>query len=122
AQARNVLPGVRHTQRDLYTIAQLTASFRVDGHRADIVILKTARAHAAWQGRLGIVEQDILLAAELALPHRLKRQPFEEASMDAGQLEDRLKKARSEAPPDQLNASRSESGETAPSVKKAMSR
>ena len=32
---------------------QLTTSFRVDGHRADIVILKTARAHAAWQGRLG---------------------------------------------------------------------
>lgn len=122
AQARNVLPSVRHTQRDLYTIAQLTTSFRVDGHRADIVILKTARAHAAWQGRLGIAEQDILLAAELALPHRLKRQPFEETSMDAGQLEDRLKKARSEAPPDQQSSSRSESGETAPSVKKVMSR
>ncbi len=98
AQARNGCPGVRHTQRDLYTIAQLTTSFRVDGHRADIVILKTARAHAAWQGRLGIAEQDILLAAELALPHRLKRQPFEEASMDAGQLEDRLKKARVRGP------------------------
>ncbi len=121
-QARSALPGVHHTQRDLYTIAQLTTSFKVDGHRADIVILKTARAHAAWQGRLAIVEQDILLAAELALPHRLKRQPFEEASMDAGQLEDRLKKARSEAPPDQPHTSRSETGETAPSVKKAPSR
>jgi Mg-chelatase subunit ChlI len=122
AQARSRLHGVHHSQRDLYTIAQLTTSFRVDGHRSDIVILKTARAHAAWQGRMGIAEQDILLAAELALPHRLKRQPFEEASMDAGQLEDRLKKARAEAPPDQQNTSRSEAGETAPSVKKALSR
>jgi Mg-chelatase subunit ChlI len=76
------------------SIASLTTSFKVDGHRADIVILKTARAHAAWQGHPAITEQDILLAAELALPHRLKRQPFEEASLDAGQLEDRLKKSR----------------------------
>lgn len=122
AEARSRLPGVHHTQRDLYTIAQLTTAFRVDGHRADIVILKTARAHAAWHGRLGIAEQDILLAAELALPHRLKRQPFEEASLDAGQLEDRLKKARSEAPPEQQKPSQADSGETAPSVKKALSR
>jgi Mg-chelatase subunit ChlI len=118
AQARNVLPGVRHTQRDLYTIAQLTTSFRVDGHRADIVILKTARAHAAWQGRLAIGEQDILLAAELALPHRLKRQPFEEAALDAGQLEDRLKKARAEAPPNNPPPQGSQE-QTSASVKKA---
>jgi len=122
AEARSRLPGVHHTQRDLFTIAQLTTSFRVDGHRADIVILKTARAHAAWQGRLAVVEQDILLAAELALPHRLKRQPFEEASMDAGQLEERLKKARADAPPDQSQTSKSDEGETAPSLKKALSR
>ncbi len=121
AQARALLPRVTHTQRDLYTIASLTTSFRVDGHRADIVILKTARAHAAWQGRLAITEQDILLAAELALPHRLKRQPFEEATLDAGQLEERLKKARAEAPPDQPQM-RPESGQTTATVKKALSR
>ncbi|MGQ9491325.1 MAG: ATP-binding protein [Anaerolineae bacterium] len=119
AQARNLLPHVTHTQHDLYTIASLTTSFRVDGHRADIVILKTARAHAAWQGRLAINEQDILLAAELALPHRLKRQPFEEAALDADQLEERLKKARAEAPPDQA---RRETGQTTATVKKALSR
>jgi len=100
ARARAQLAEVGHTQRDLFTIAHLTTSFKVDGHRADIVILKTARAHAAWAGRLAINEQDILLAAELALPHRLKRQPFEEAAMEAGQLEDRLRKAQAEVPPD----------------------
>src|SRR5512136_2437315 len=94
--ARARLPHVTHTQRDLFTIAQLTTSFKVDGHRSDIVILKTARAHAAWANRLSINEQDILLAAELALPHRLKRQPFEEAAMEAGQLEERLRKAQGE--------------------------
>jgi Mg-chelatase subunit ChlI len=98
AEARARLPRVTYTQRDLFTIAQLTTSFKVDGHRADIVILKTARAHAAWAGRLAITEQDILLAAELTLPHRLKRQPFEEAVMDVEQLEERLHKARAETP------------------------
>jgi len=118
--ARDRLPHVTHSQRDLFTIAQLTTSFRVDGHRADIVILKAARAHAAWAGRSAIAEEDILLAAELALPHRLKRQPFEEAAMDAGQLEERLRKARSDAPPDLPPPPGSE--KAAPSAKKVPSR
>jgi Mg-chelatase subunit ChlI len=120
AQARGRLANVTHSQRDLYTIAQLTTSFKVDGHRADIVILKTARAHAAWVGREAISEQDILLAAELALPHRLKRQPFEEAVMDTGQLEDRLRKARAETPPEA--AARPDSTQTAAAPKKVSSR
>jgi Mg-chelatase subunit ChlI len=117
--ARDRLPVVTYTQRDLFTIAQLTTAFKVDGHRADIVILKTARAQAAWAGRTAINEQDILIAAELALPHRLKRQPFEEASLDAGQLQDRLQKARSDAPPDSQPQANQQA---APSVKKAFSR
>ncbi len=121
AQARMRLPMVAHTQRDLFTIAQLTTSFKVDGHRADIVILKTARAHAALMGRAAINEQDIMLAAELALPHRLKRQPFEEAVMDTGQLEERLRKARAEAPPD-MQPQPQEQTETSPSAKKPPSR
>jgi Mg-chelatase subunit ChlI len=120
ALARARLPQVAHTQRDLFTIAQLTTSFKVDGHRADIVILKTARAHAAWAGRLAITEQDILLAAELALAHRLKRQPFEETALDPNQLEDRLRKSRAEAPPD-VPPPQSAS-QTASTVKKAPSR
>ncbi len=120
AGARDRLPHVTYSQRDMFTIAQLTTAFKVDGHRADIVILKTARAHAAWAGRTAINEQDILLAAELALPHRLKRQPFEEASLDMGQLQDRLQKARSDAPPDMPPPQANQ--QAAPSVKKALSR
>jgi Mg-chelatase subunit ChlI len=119
--ARARLPHVSYTQRDLFTIAQLTTSFKVDGHRSDIVILKTARAHAAWASRLAINEQDIMLAAELALPHRLKRQPFEEAVLDPAQLEDRLRKARAEAPPD-IAPPPPSSQQASPSSKKAPSR
>ena len=50
-QARLLLDQVTHTNRDLIAIASLTASLNVDGHRADLVILKTARSHAAFEGR-----------------------------------------------------------------------
>ncbi len=88
--ARARLPLIKHTQRDLATIANLVASLGVDGHRADIVILKTARAHAALQGREGINEQDILMAAELALPHRLKRHPFQDTEQAMAVLGEKL--------------------------------
>ncbi|MEZ4733214.1 MAG: hypothetical protein R3E79_39465 [Caldilineaceae bacterium] len=45
-QARERYSLVTHSDKDLYTIAALTASFKVDGHRADIVILRTARSAA----------------------------------------------------------------------------
>src|SRR6185369_10707899 len=62
--ARELVEQVTYTREDLRTIATLTSSLGVDGHRADLVILKTARAHAASEGRNRITERDILIAAE----------------------------------------------------------
>src|SRR5512137_872670 len=98
-RARKLLADVKYRQSDLAAIAGLVGGLGVDGHRADIVILKGARAHAALQGRTYITKEDILLAAELALPHRLKRQPFQEdGSVTAQDLSERLEKAESEFP------------------------
>jgi len=88
---------VTYSNADLYAIAALTSSFKVDGHRADIVILRTARAHAAFEGRMAISDRDILLAAELALPHRMKKQPFQETVLNPEQLENNMRQARAEA-------------------------
>ncbi|MGL4649881.1 MAG: ATP-binding protein, partial [Caldilineaceae bacterium] len=95
--ARQLYPLVKYTDKDLYTIAALTAAFKVDGHRADIVILRTARAQAAYDGRAAISDKDILLAAELALPHRMKKQPFQESVLNADQLQNNMRQARAEA-------------------------
>ena len=92
ARARELLPHVTYTQTDLYQIAELTSGFQVDGHRADIVILKTALAHAAYHTRSKITTQDIIAAAELALPHRLKSQPFEDTELRTRALEEQLEK------------------------------
>ena len=69
----------------------------MDGHRADIVILKTARAQAAFDGRDRITDRDILQAAELALPHRMKKQPFQDAALRPEQLESNMRQARADA-------------------------
>ncbi len=96
AHAREIVDQVRYTARDLFTIANLTGSLKIDGHRADLVILKTARAHAAFEGRMEVSERDILLATELAIPHRLKRGPFQDIRMSMSELEERVEQISSE--------------------------
>ena len=88
--ARKLVGKVTYTRRDLLSIAALTSSLNVDGHRADLVILKAARAQAAFDGRTLITDHDIALAAELALPHRIKRGPFYQAEVTAEQLQERI--------------------------------
>lgn len=101
-QARTLVDKVTYTSRDLLSIAALTSSMNVDGHRGDLVILKTARAHAAFEGRTAITDRDIALAAELALPHRIKRGPFNQAEITMEDLQERI---------EQLQGANSNSGE-----------
>jgi Mg-chelatase subunit ChlI len=96
AAAREIVDEVRYSRRDLYAIATLTSSLHIDGHRADLVILKAARAHAAFEGRTQINQHDILLATELAIPHRLKRGPFADAQVSMAALGDQLEQVMSE--------------------------
>ena len=65
-------------QEGMLEIAKLCISVGVDGHRADIVTLKTAKTLCAYEGRDHVTQEDINTAAEMALPHRVRRQPFEE--------------------------------------------
>lgn len=99
AKARELVDQVKYTTRDLLSIAALTSSLNVDGHRADMVILKAARAEAAFEGRTKINDHDIALAAELALPHRIKRTPFQQAEMTTEQLQERIEQLAGQSMP-----------------------
>ncbi|HAF62269.1 MAG TPA: magnesium chelatase [Anaerolineaceae bacterium] len=90
--ARNLVDAVTYTSRDLLAIAGLTSSMNVEGHRADLVILKAARAQAAFEGRIKINEMDIALVAELALLHRMKGGPMQMSEMDADELHEKIEK------------------------------
>jgi Mg-chelatase subunit ChlI len=97
AKARLLVDKVRYTSRDLLVIADLTAKMQVDGHRADLVILKASRAHAAFEGRDAINPRDIALSAELALPHRVKAGPFRHSEMGVTQLEEHIEQLKGAA-------------------------
>jgi Mg-chelatase subunit ChlI len=112
-QARELLASVTYSKRDLFTIAELMAEMKVDGHRGDIVILKTALAHAAFNHRERITTEDILIAAELALPHRLKRQPFQDTTAQFQELAERLEQIRQEAADQQAQQQLNSSDTTA---------
>jgi magnesium chelatase subunit D len=101
-QARSVLPGVALPDGELHRIAAVCATFEVDGMRADLVLARTALAHAAWRGVDAVGEEDVRVAAVLALPHRRRRDPFDQPGLDGEQLEDALRTAASvpEDPPD----------------------
>lgn len=71
-------------------VAKLSIALEVDGHRADISVIKTAMTIAAYEGRKEVLKKDIFKAATLALPHRMRRTPFEDSSLDERKLEELL--------------------------------
>ncbi|GGK96050.1 magnesium chelatase subunit D family protein [Nocardia jinanensis] len=95
--ARDRLPGVALDDVELRRIAAVCASFDVDGMRADLVVARTATAHAAWCGRGAVTAADVRVAAELALPHRRRRDPFDEPGITPEQLDDAMSDADEQA-------------------------
>jgi magnesium chelatase subunit D len=99
AAARDRLPGVDLPDAALRQICAVCGSFGVDGMRADLVTARTAIALAAWHGRDVVTEEDIRIAARLALPHRRRRDPFDAPGLDEQALDEALREASSEPEP-----------------------
>lgn len=93
ADARALVGEVALPDNELRRIAAVCAAFDVDGMRADLVVARTAAAHAAWRGAKAVEEQDVRVAAELALPHRRRRDPFDDPGIDRDQLDEALAQA-----------------------------
>ncbi|WP_308774878.1 ATP-binding protein [uncultured Bilophila sp.] len=75
--ARRKLGNVAVPEDVMRAIVELAIETEVDGHRADIVMLKTVKAIAAWRGDGEATREDVMQAARLVLPHRMRRKPFQ---------------------------------------------
>ena len=84
--AKESLPGVRVSDEMLFLIAKIAIEMGVDGHRADLVMMKAAKTMAALNGRDEAGEEDVRLSVDLALIHRMRRKPFQEAVIDREKL------------------------------------
>ena len=100
AHARRLIDHVVLDDRELNRIAAVCAAFDVDGMRADLVVARTAMAHAAWRGVAAVAAEDVRVAAELALPHRRRRDPFDDPGLDPAELDQALSNAEPEPDPD----------------------
>ena len=88
ADAMDLLPSVTVDDGILTFIARLCAEHEVDGLRADIVIYKAAQTLAAYEGRTSVTPDDVLRVAEMALMHRMRRQPFDDPDMNTERLQE----------------------------------
>lgn len=75
--AQRLLPQVEIGEDRYLDAAKIGAALHVDGHRADITLLKTAATLAAFSGEKAVTREHILAAARMVLPHRMRRLPFD---------------------------------------------
>lgn len=81
-QASGRLPRVGLTDDAVDYAVRICLSLGVDGHRGDLTVIKTALTLAAWKGKPSPDHDEVIEAAELALPHRMRRKPFQDVDFD----------------------------------------
>ena len=81
-EARDRIASVEVPDATLDLAAQISLALGVDGHRADITLIKAGIAHAALVGRTAVTAEDLQRVSRLVLAHRLRRRPFEEGAAD----------------------------------------
>jgi len=73
---------VEMTEKLMAKAIELCLKLKIDGHRGEIVISRTAKALAAFNDRKKVTSEDIKSVAAMCLRHRLRRDPLEE--IDSG--------------------------------------
>lgn len=91
--AKEILKKVTYSDEILMLAAYLSISLGVDGHRADITMIKTAMTLAAFEGRDTVSREDLKNAAVYVLPHRMRKNPFESGVLSENEIERLLKEA-----------------------------
>jgi magnesium chelatase subunit D len=90
--AKKILRDVNLHDDLLRTIASTCIDLGVKTHRAEIVITRTAKTIAAFEGRREVNQEDVKLAMQLALAHRMRSRPFEPPTLNKEKLDGSLEK------------------------------
>ncbi|MCM3701633.1 ATP-binding protein [Paenibacillus macerans] len=89
-RARERLEQIEPTEQLLEWTAKVGIRLEVDGHRADITLMKAAMALAALEGRTRVRPDDMAEAAMLVMPHRMRKRPFEDGEYGPEKIRERL--------------------------------
>jgi magnesium chelatase subunit D len=96
SQARKILRNVSMSDDLLRTIASTCIDLGVKTHRAEIVISRTAKTIAAFDGRTEVTQEDVKKAMQLALAHRMRSRPFEPPTLNKNRLDKSLERQQQE--------------------------
>ena len=96
SKARELLRQVSMKDDLLRMIASTCIDLGVKTHRAEIVITRTAKTIAAFDGRKDVNQEDIKKAMELALAHRMRSRPFEPPTLNKEKLENSMSQHQNE--------------------------
>ena len=94
--AKQLLGEVSMDDELLRSVASICVEMGVRTHRAEIVITRTAKTIASFEGRTEVTYEDIKRAMKLALPHRMRTRPFEPPSLNEEQLDQKLEEHQKE--------------------------
>ncbi len=81
--ARRALPKLKTPPAVLHDCASLCIALGSDGLRGELTLLRAARAEAAFAGAKTVTRAHLKSVAEMALSHRLRRDPLDEAGSGA---------------------------------------
>ena len=81
--ARIALAKIKKTKAVLRDCAELCLALGADGLRGELTLLRASRALAAYEGQTSIQRAHLQAVAPLALSHRLRRDPLDEAGSSA---------------------------------------
>lgn len=80
--ARTTLKQLTTPEQSLHDVAELCVALGSDGLRGELTLLKAARAYAAFRDDTALTRGHIRDVASLALRHRMRRDPLDEAGSD----------------------------------------
>jgi magnesium chelatase subunit D len=95
-EAKEILGEVVLGDELLRAMASACVDLGVKSHRAEIVITRTAKTIAAFEGRTEVEQEDVERAMKLALPHRMRSRPFEPPSLNEERLQESIQKHQPE--------------------------
>ena len=81
--ARDLLPRLKTPNTVLHDCAALCIALGSDGLRGELTLLRAARALAAYEGADTVKRPHLRAVAAMALSHRLRRDPLDEAGSGA---------------------------------------
>ncbi|MCQ2078700.1 MAG: AAA family ATPase [archaeon] len=86
AAARELLPRIVVDDSILEMATRLSFNFKMEGHRCDLALIRSARANAALNGRTEITRDDMILVAPMVLTHRVKKHAFDQKELTEGEI------------------------------------